>query len=318
MDNTMNQILNKTLPEQIIQMNQEDEQEDWSEYCAPGTICHQFRVVLSNDVSLRVISFYPQSESHLLPVVMLPGLVSVMPTFKNILIELTRHFVVHYVETRDKSSSLVEKGANYDVDAIGSDIVEVISHLQLKDQKYILFGASLSATAIIDSYQYLEKYPFCLVLLEPNAVFDYPKWSLPLIRFSAPLYSVIKPFAKWYIKKFRVNTEEDYEMYRITSRALDAADPRKLKNTILAISKYQIWDRLSSVQSPTLIVCASKDTFHRHDDITRIVSRIKNSTYLDLEVHKRTHSKEFVGHFRIYIKNLKKSNLGENHETQKK
>jgi pimeloyl-ACP methyl ester carboxylesterase len=261
-------------------------------------------VPLPNGVSLRIVSFSPQSRRQPFPVVLVPGLVSVMLTFKNILIELTRDFVVHYVETREKSSSVVRGKADYDVKSIGSDIIEVISHLDLEDQKYILFGASLGATAMVDRANDFQHSPLCMILLEPNAVFDYPPWSLPVIRYSAPFYRHIRPIAKWYLRKFRVNTEEDYEMYRINCRALDAADPYKLRDAVLAISSYQIWDRLGSVRTPSLVVSASKDTFHRHEDILRIISMIKKSTSCDLESHMRIHSRELVDHVRDYLRTL--------------
>jgi hypothetical protein len=231
-------------------------------------------------------------------------LVSVMLTFKNLLVELTRDFVVHYVETREKSSSMVRETTDYDVGAIGSDIIEAVSYLGLEDHRYILFGASLSATAMIDRAGDFRHPPLCFVLLEPNAVFDYPPWSLPIIRHAAPFYRYIRPLAKWYLKTFRVNTAEDYEMYRINCRALDAADPYKLRDTVLAICSYQIWDRLGSVQTPTLIVSASKDTFHRHEDILRIISQIRRSTPCDLEKHTRIHSPELVEHVRKYLRAL--------------
>jgi pimeloyl-ACP methyl ester carboxylesterase len=278
--------------------------DDLSEFHAPGARPYDRMVPLPNGVSLRIVTFTPETPGQPCPVVLAPGLVSVMATFRNLLVELTKDFVVHYLETRDKSSSVVGPGAAFDVGAVGSDIVEAVSHLGLEDRKYVLFGASLSATAMIDRAADFRPAPLCLVLLEPNAVFDYPPWSLPVIRIGAPLYRVIKPVAKWYLRTFRVNTAEDYEMYRINCRALDAADPYKLRDTVLAISPYRIWDRLASVRTPALIVSASKDTFHRHDDIVRIVAAIEKSTPCDLEKHTRIHSPELVDRVRRYIGTL--------------
>jgi pimeloyl-ACP methyl ester carboxylesterase len=261
-------------------------------------------VPLPNGVSLRIVTFSPPSGGQPFPVVLVPGLVSVMSNFKNILVELTRDFVVHYVETREKSSSVIRERVDFDVRAIGSDIIEAVSHLGLEDRKHILFGSSLSATAMVDRANDFRYVPLCLILLEPNAAFYYPPWSLPIIRYAAPFYRSIRPVAKWYLKKFRVNTKDDYEMYRINCRALDAADPYKLRDTVLAIRSYKIWDRLGAVQTPTLVVSASKDTFHRHADILRIISMIKKSTSCDLENHARTHSGELVDHVRDYLRTL--------------
>lgn len=289
---------NRSLRVQMIQGNKKDNLE---EFCAPGTTYFERMIDVSSGVSLRIVSFYPKSKHQQLPVVMVPGLISVMLTFKNILIELTKDSVVHYVETREKSSSNVTDKTDYHVVSIGMDIIEVVYCLGLKEQKYVLCGTSLGATAMVDCYNEFKSYPFCMVLLDPNAVFDYPKWSLYIIRYGAPLYRFFKPVVKWYLKHFRVNTKEDYEMYEINCRALDAADPYKLRDVVLAISTYQIWDRLDSVKSPTLIVCASKDTFHRHDDIAKMNSMIKKSTYCDLETHERIYSREFVERIRNYI-----------------
>jgi hypothetical protein len=286
------------------QSSHQDGSDDWSGFCAPGTTFKQNRVTISNNVSLRVVSFFPENRHYSQSVIMVPGIISVMLTFKKIVIGLNEQFVVHYVETREKSSSIVPEGASYDIGTIGSDIIEVISSLQMEDSEYILFGASMCATAVIERYTDLRRMPLGLILLEPNAVFDYPKWSLGIIRISALLYPIIKPFAKWYLKHFRVNMKDDYEMIRISSRALDAADPYKLKNTILAIANYEIWDRFPEIKLPVLIVYASKDTFHRHDDVMRILSMITDCEQCDLETHDRIHSQEFVNCFTDFIKKL--------------
>lgn len=274
------------------------------QFCAPGTTYSECMMETTNGVSLRVVSFLPKSQTQQLPVVLIPGLISVMLTFKNILIELTRSFVVHYVETREKSSSIVTKKTDYKVSSIGMDIIEIVSQLNLKEHQYILCGTSLSATAMVECYNVNKIDPLCLVLLEPNATFDYPKWSYFIIRYSAPLYRFIKPVAKWYLKNFVVNTKEDYEMFEINRRALDAADPYKLKDVVLDIATYQIWNRLASVKSPTLIVYASKDTFHRHEDISKMIKMIKKSTPCDLETHERIHSREFVEQLQNYINSI--------------
>lgn len=280
---------------------QENNKEYLADFCAPGTTYLDRMIGVSNGVSLRVVSFYPKLKSQQLPVVMAPGLISVMLTFKNILIELTKDFVVHYVETREKASSTIIDKTDYHVVSIGMDIEEIVSYLDLKENKFILFGASLSATAMVHCFNEFRSSPFCMVLLEPNALFDYPPWSLAIIRCSPPLYRFFKPIAKWYLKHFRVNTKEDYEMFEINCRALDAADPYKLRDVVLAITNYQIWGHLESVKSPTLIVFASKDTFHRRDDISKMISMMKGCTCCDLETHKRIHSREFVDQIRNYI-----------------
>jgi len=203
--------------------------ENWSEYAAPGVVSRESRIMLSTNISLRVISFYPKSGAHLMPVVMLPGLVSVMYSFKHAVKEFTKYYVLHWVESREKSSSIVPDGASFDIGSLGSDIADMVAQLGCEDRRYILAGASLNGTAMVHRYPVMRKKPFCMVLLEPNAVFDYPSWSLFAIRISLSIdqlknrilgsydqnssqKTVLKYFGKWYLKNFRMNLKEDYEM----------------------------------------------------------------------------------------------------------
>ncbi|MBN1996615.1 alpha/beta hydrolase [candidate division KSB1 bacterium] len=279
---------------------------DFDEFCHSGTSVNERFVEVSHTVALRVITFSPALKYFSLPVVMVPGLTSVMLSFKRILLELTRHYVVHYIETREKSSSILKKRDDFSVRSIGMDVIKVISHLNLADRKYIHLAMSLGATAAVECFKYMKQKPYCFILLEPNAVFDVPKWGRYILPLIAPFYCLFKPAIKWYMKNFRIDAEQDPESYRITSRALDAADPYKLKDTVLALSTYEIWDRLSHLDIPTLIISASKDTLHRYNDIRRIVSGIKNCAYRNLFVHQRTHSGELVDVMREYVEGLKK------------
>ena len=84
---------------------------------------------------------------------------------------------------------------------------------------------------------------------------------------------------------------------RISARAIDSANPYKLRSTILAISDYEVWEHLSAIETSTLLVCASKDKFHRHEDLNKISSMIINCSYLDLEDQKQ--GKDILDHFRV-------------------
>jgi hypothetical protein len=77
--------------------------ESYAEFCPPGASVSEQMMGLADGVHLRIVSFYPAMKSPYPPIVMVPGLASVMLTFKNVLIGLTKHFVVHYVETRENS-----------------------------------------------------------------------------------------------------------------------------------------------------------------------------------------------------------------------
>jgi pimeloyl-ACP methyl ester carboxylesterase len=188
---------------------------------------------------------------------------------------------------------------------IGREIAALVSHFNLESRGYILFGSSLGATAILESSRFLEIDPLCLVLIGPNAVFRIPKFYRFIIRiFNPRLYLLLKPVVKWYLKTFRLDTEADYAQYEKYCQALDAADPWKLKKTAIAFSRYEVWDLLTEIDYPTMIVGASRDTLHEPENLKKMVSMMKNAVYLDLETNKLTHSSGMVREMRRYIARL--------------
>jgi pimeloyl-ACP methyl ester carboxylesterase len=278
--------------------------EDYQQYCYPGTHYSEQMFQTDECVRLRVIHFKPVSPSPYPPVVMVVGLATVIESFQDIIGELTRDFEVYYVETREKSSSLLSGKVKFNIGTVAGDITSIISLLKLPFDQYILFGYSYSAAIIVEAYPYLKPKPTCLLLLSPTPSFYYPRWSLTLIRVAVPFYGVLKPIAKWYLGNFVINRKEDNDMYLFTSRALDRADPRKLKNAILAIAGHTVWDRLESIDCSTLIVDTSSDGIHVHEDIMRMTNSIKKSSYIDMVNNKRTHSAELSFVIKDYLNNL--------------
>lgn len=278
---------------------------DWSEFCAPGVTVKEEMIAVTKHVSLRVITFSPEKKLDTPTVVFVAGWITQIAAWKAVLREMTEGFLVHYVETREKITAEVEGKADYSVEAIGRDIVKLVQHFDLENKRFLLFGSSLGSTAILDCCRFLDRKPLCLVLIGPNAVFRVPRFGLVIIRIFPPwFYTLLKPVVKWYLRTFRLDLKSDLAQYEKYCSALDAADPRKLKQGTLSLSKYQVWDLLAGIEIPTLVVGASKDVLHEPENLHKIVSMMKSAVYLDLETNRRTHSKEMVEKMRNYLASL--------------
>jgi pimeloyl-ACP methyl ester carboxylesterase len=273
-----------------------------TEYCFPGTKITEEMVCVSENVSLKVITFTPPKENSNPKVLFVPGWISMIDGWKEVLIEMTKDFVVHYVETREKISSKVSNQKDFSVERIGKDLVEVVSKLNLKEDNYIFFGSSLGATAILDCCRYLKTNPACLILVGPNAEFRIPNYGKILIKlFYPPMYNFFKPYVKWYLKTFRLDTKNDYAQYEKYSSVLDFADPWKLKKAAQGVSNYSVWNRLKEIEFPVLVLGASKDKLHSPENLKKIVDSLNNSTYVEMTTNKNTHSKEVVIEIRKYL-----------------
>jgi pimeloyl-ACP methyl ester carboxylesterase len=276
------------------------------QFCTADSTFKEEMVPVSSNVSLRVITFSPSQQKVNPALVFVPGLVSLMAGWREVLLEMIKDFHVYYIETREKITSKVKGKVDYSLEAIGQEIAALVSHFNLESQGYILFGSSLGATAILESSRFLETDPLCLVLIGPNAVFRIPRFYRLIVRvFNPRFYLLLKPVVKWYLKTFRLDTEADYAQYEKYCQALDSADPWKLKKTAIAFSRYEVWDLLVDIDYPTLIVGASRDTLHEPENLKKMVSIMKHAVYLDMETNKLTHSSDMVREMRKYIAQLK-------------
>ena len=282
----------------------------FSEFCAPGVQVKEEMIAVAKNVSLRVITFSPPTRNHNPGIVFVPGWISLIRSWKEVLVEMTRDFPVYYIETREKITSKVFGDPGFGVEAVGRDLAAIISHLNLKRQQYVLLGSSLGATAILDCCRTLEPRPLCLVLVAPNAVFRIPKsWMIIVRTFNPRWYRLIKPAVKWYLRTFRMDVRSDSAQYDKYCAALDAADPRKLKQAVLDLAEYEVWGYLQDHSDPTLIIGASKDRLHEPENLRKMVSMMKQASYLDLETNTATHSAYAAQKIREYIAHLQNTSI---------
>jgi pimeloyl-ACP methyl ester carboxylesterase len=269
--------------------------ENIQDYCAEGAVWREERVPVSDRVKLRVITFTPPKPTANPPVVFVPGWITLMAAWKDVLREMTRDFTVHYVETREKISSIVTGRVDYSVEALGRDIDSFVRGLGPKDGRYILFGSSLGATVVLDCTRFIAIRPECVVVVGPNAEFNVRWWGKIVIAlFWPPSYFLMKRFVMWYLRNFRLDIGSDAAQYEKYRNNLEAADPWKLKRAAWAFSSYRIWNLLPKIDLPVLLVSASKDKLHEPENLRRIAELLPRCDVLDFETNKGTHSAEMV------------------------
>lgn len=283
--------------------------ENLADYCAPGTAVRDEMVPVTPQLSLRVITFTPSSASPYPTIVFVAGWISLIRGWSKVLREMTKDFCVYYVETREKTSSRIERRVKFGVEEIGRDLVSLVEQMKMND--YVLFGSSLGATAIIDCYHSLKQKPVGLVLVAPNAVFRVPlSWKIIVTFFYTPLYTLIRPSVKWYLRTFRLDIKLDSAQYEKYCEALDAADPRKLKKAVMSVWSYEVWDKLGSIDCPVLVVNASFDKLHEPENLRRIAAGIPKAVEVDLGTNAQTHAKPVVDALRAFLQKLPSASNG--------
>lgn len=264
----------------------------YSDFCHAGASFKVEYTALPAGVELLTVIFTPPEPYDAPPVIFIPGLASVIENFRETVIGLTRHHTVYYVETREKKSAKISRKHRFTVEDVTADLVHFAEMRFPAGSAYVMAGYSLGATAIAEAFPLLDNKPERIVLIEPNSSFPFQGWLLFLARAARLVYYPLIPFLKWYLRRFRINLAEDYEMYRINCRILDSAEPVRTGAAIRHLSGYRMNGCLQEIAVPTLVVVASKDMFHSHDEGMDIARQIRDARYIDLADNKRTHSAE--------------------------
>lgn len=261
-------------------------------------------ITVSDGSKIRILlSNAPKEVHNGLTFVLIPGWNTVVPGWDEVLLEAMKDFNVVYIETREKGSSIIGKKAKFDMDRFSSDIQEVIEELQIDQKKMILFSSSLGTICTAHVLGTKKVNPFLAYFVGPVDRFQMPK-GLRIYIYLVPncFLTVSRPLWKWWIRKRK---SEDPEQAAKYIRALEEAEARKWRATAYANMWVDFLDKYENVEVRNYIVGMEKDKMHVRKLSMKIHECMKNSTYIDLETNKKTHSAEMVKVVRQHLSEIK-------------
>lgn len=269
---------------------------DYSEYTSGNTKVTERMVSMTDGVSLKVIDFKPEKANGEKPaVIFIAGWISLINGWQGVLKELTPEHRTFYIETREKQTSVLpgKSKVSFAMDRISEDIRNLVDKLIPENEKFVLAGSSLGASAILEFCASGKRKPECAILVGPNEEFRFPKFLGAIIPFVPPaLYFAIKPVIKWYLRNFRLDKKKEKAQVAKYERTLDLADPYKLKANALALKNYSIWNRIQGITTPCLILGATTDKLHSTENMKRLIELIPEVQYMELASNSDTHSEK--------------------------
>lgn len=264
----------------------------------PGVIQSESWQEMSDGAAIRVLEFRPaaQGNPEVPVIVMVPGAISPLPLWLEILQVLTARFPVVYVETREKNSARLTdvRSVDFRMARMREDLKEVLAEKLPRDRDHCLVGASFGATVILEHLALAEGLPLATILISPNSDFRVPGWIRTPARFiPAGLFGLVKPVLKWYYGGVLLDVEKEPEQAARHKEMIDSAEPLRLKTAALAIQAYSGWETFPKVQQPVLVVTGESDTLHSIDKVRKIASLLPNGRFQVMESDRATHSSEF-------------------------
>ncbi len=266
---------------------------DYSEYTGNRASVSEYMHTVSDGVSLRIIDFTPYSIDPRKPVILfVAGWISLISGWKNFLAAVTPAYRVIYAETREKDSSLVPcmKRASFTMQRMMDDIADMVNGLIPQGTPFVIAGSSLGASAIMEYCMTDARRPMCAVLVGPNAALRFPRFLMSLVPFLHPsLYFAVKPIVKWYLRRFRVNSEAEKEQIAKYELTLDYANPYKLKRNALALKKWKLTST-GKIEIPSLVIGATTDSLHSTEHLKATMAFFTKGEYIELASNRETHS----------------------------
>jgi pimeloyl-ACP methyl ester carboxylesterase len=243
---------------------------------ASGVEFRHHQVEVEEGVSLTVYEWQPGTDAA--PLVFVAGWVSVIEGWRPLLEVLVRERPVYYMETREKRSAVIDRRRlnpeGFAIPRLGEDVIEVCDQLEVDPDRRVFFASSMGSNAVLEGLKYGQLDGRGAFLIGPNAEFHFPGWGKALTYMPASIYHLARPVMVWYLRRYRVNVQEDPEQMARYQRTLRAAHPKRLKLSARAVLGYSLFPGLETVEAPVAIAYAASDTLHEGDDVHRIVDAL--------------------------------------------
>lgn len=242
-----------------------------------GAVYSERWIAVQDGVELKVREWRPDDTDQP-PLYFVAGWVSVVEGWRPLLEVLVRRRPVIYIETREKRSARIDRRRmrveSFTVQRLAEDLCELARVLEVDCSSAIWFGSSMGSTALLEALKGARLPARAAFLIGPNATFNFPWWSLPLLRVPAASYSVAKHLVIWYLRHFRVDARREPDQMRRYERTLNAAEPVRLKLSARAVIGYTLWPGLETVKAPVAIAYASSDVLHAESEAKSIVATL--------------------------------------------
>ena len=256
--------------------------------------------VASDGSEIRVLTSKAQEKPGIgYTLLLLPGWNTVVLAWDEVLMEASKDFDIVYLDSREKGSSKLAKKSKNDANRHSSDIQEVLKKLKLDESKLIIFTSSFSVFLAADGLAKKKFGSFFTIFLGPSRRFNMPPTTRYIMHVLPNfVLDITKPFWKWWIRKRK---SEDPEQAAKYIRALDEADAKKWRSVAKRFAFGHFGETYKKIESQVVVIGMEKDKMHKSEEAKSISDFMKNSTYIDMETNKKTHTSEMVEEIRKLI-----------------
>ncbi|NHK30804.1 MAG: lysophospholipase [Asgard group archaeon] len=236
----------------------------------------------------------------------IPGFLSLFARWEKVLQALNDCYKIHYVESRDKYTSRINRNAILNICEMSKDLDIIEMALELDKRKYITISSSMGASMVLENLAKKSISPIGAMLIGPMTEMKSPKWIPALLKILPPfVVNWFKPLMKWGIRNKMVDKEKEPEQVDEYIKSINAADCLKLKKWMLHnANKYNCTDILKKINDRIILIGTTSDLTHDCKIAINIAHKLINCTYIELRSNKAAHDLAFVDLAYKFIKEL--------------
>ena len=248
-------------------------------------------VATSPGVSLRLLAWRPRAPGGR-PILFIPGWVSAVDGWLELLRVLAADHTVYYLETREKASAdlVSPKAEDFRIPAMASEVSRAAAAAGIDVCRAVVVGSSLGASILLEALKHNHLRPHAAFLIGPTCQFEFPWWAYLLLRLPARAYAIAKHLVLWYLRTFRVDAKTEPEQMRRYEQTLRLARPDRIKMSAQAVAGFSVWRDLATVETPVHVAYATSDTLHVAAEIERLIAGLPHATAVPCPSNRYMHS----------------------------
>ncbi len=243
--------------------------------------CREEFVTVDDAVRLKVMVFRQTAAQDKSPVLFVAGWVSAFSGWASFIRALAHERDVYYLETREKSSALIDEKApltddDFSIFQIAKDIIKVCEHFKINNPQTLACGSSLGATSLLEALKNGKLKVGGAFLVGPNSEFTASRFLLWILYLHVSFYKPFTYFLVWYLRHFRVDAKTEPEQLKRYKAMLNDVEPKRLKHSARSVilGEYRVWNDLETIQIPVAVAYAPTDKLHNLNNLLTIAQRL--------------------------------------------
>ncbi|MBN1330343.1 MAG: alpha/beta hydrolase [Candidatus Heimdallarchaeota archaeon] len=229
--------------------------------------------------TIRVLHIKPENPLSIRPIVFISGWSTMPWLFSDFYEILHNRIEFYFVETREKSSSVIKRRkADMSLGQKAKDVQTVINYFELDKLDFVLFGSCWGAAVIFQGLLDGSLRAPQLVTFSPMHKLWFNKYILKVLVPFLPAFIItilmkIVPFFMFLGMKAKKQKKRMQESFK------DAVT-WKWKKAAIAATDFELFGKLSKIEEEILIISGTHDRVHDAKNYPKFTDELQNSRFL--------------------------------------